>query len=258
MNEDYPIKRKEVDMYSIELEQAKKAAREAGELLLKREAIQVDSDEKKDIKISSDKESERIIIDSLSIFGYSLLSEEFGFIDKGTELWWIVDPLDGTMNYVKGMDELTCISIALWKNDDPILGVVYRYKNDEMFYGVVEEGAYLNDHMITSSSVKYISKAVLGTGFPVRRNYSDEALKKFFKNAQIFKKVRMLGAAAIMATYVACGRLDVYMEENVMLWDIAAAVAIVKAAGGVVKLKRLSDYKAICECYGNENLLYED
>ena len=243
-----------MDMFENELEVAKEIAKKAGKLLLKREQVCIDSAIGRDIKLSSDKESEKLILEGLSSFEYSILSEECGFKDAGTELCWIVDPLDGTMNYLKGLDDLTCVSISLFKKSEPILGVVYRYKTDEMFWGMIGERAYLNGAEIQSSNVSDISQAVLGTGFPVGLNYDEESLKQYIDNAQKFKKVRMLGTAAIMATFVACGRLDAYMEDNVMLWDIAAADAILQAAGGICELQLLENNRCICRCYANKDL----
>lgn len=245
-------------MFDEELAVAKKVAKKAGAYLLKRRNICIDSEAGKDIKLSSDKQSERIILGGLSEFGYSIISEEYGFCDKGTELCWIVDPLDGTMNYLKGLDDLTCVSIALWKGNEPVLGVVYRYKSDEMFTGIVGTGAFLNDRELCCSNVIDVSQAVLGTGFPVSRNFDDESLREFIYDSQIYKKVRMFGTAALMCVYVSCGRIDVYKEENVKLWDIAAALAIVKAAGGYYKIEFRDKYKCICKCYANASLMMMD
>ena len=200
--------------FEKELQAAKDAAREAGLYLNKRDCIHVDSNNGKDIKLSADKESERIIISSIESFGYSILSEEYGLIDKGTKICWIVDPLDGTMNYYKGLVDLSCVSIALWNDNIPILGVVYNYRKDELFWGLEGQGSFLNGNVITPSKVRDLSQAVLGTGFPLNREYDDESLMAFIKDIQRFKKIRMLGTAALMATFVACGRIDVYMEEN--------------------------------------------
>ncbi len=244
--------------FENELNDAINLAKEAGDYLLKNKSYSIFSDNGKDIKISSDRISEKIIMDGLSHFGYSILSEEYGLQDLGTDLIWIVDPLDGTMNYAKNMRELTCISIALWDKDRPILGVVYKYETDDLFYGIVGEGAYLNGEKITCSSTTDISKAILGTGFPVRRDYTDEAIITFVNDSQRYKKVRMLGTAALMVTYVACGRMDVYKEENVMLWDIAAGIAIVEASGGKCELLIKENNKCECRCYANKALAKQD
>lgn len=243
-------------MYERELEIAKAAALEAGNYLKKYVDIHVDGQEGKDIKLSSDKNSERILVEKLSEAGYPILSEECGEIngDISSELHWIIDPLDGTANYWKGMKELACVSVSLWNQDKPVLGVVYRFEIDELFWGTVKEGAFCNGHPIKTSSVDKTSDAVVATGFPVYRDYSTESLTDFIRQVQQFKKVRMLGAAAIMGTFVAAGRVDAYMEDEIMLWDIAAAAAIVEAAGGEIEIMHLQDYKCICRFFANNRL----
>ena len=240
---------------SKELELAVRAAKMAGEFLKKRENIHVDAMEGKDIKLSSDKMSEKIIMDLLDESGISILSEEYGFKGDESKLCWIIDPLDGTINYFKGMDEMACVSIALWKENKPVLGVVYRFMKDELFYGEEGKGAFLNGKEIHSSDIRETGQAVMATGFPVKRAYDTESLTQFAKQVQNFKKVRMLGTAAIMGAFVACGRFDAYFEDEIMLWDVAAAVALVNAAGGSTTLELLNDSKCICKCFATKALM---
>lgn len=242
-------------MWTKELELAKQAAKQAGDFLRKREDIHVDMLEGKDIKLSSDKMSEKIIMDVLSESEIPILSEEYGLKGEKGDCYWIIDPLDGTINYFKGLDDLACVSVALWEKDRPVLGVVYRFMKDEMFYGAKGTGAFLNGNMIHPSGIKGTGQAVMATGFPVKRSYSNDSLDKFIRQVQVFKKVRMLGTAAIMGTFVACGRLDAYFEEEIMLWDIAAASAIVEAAGGTVAIEPLDHNKCLCKCFATKDLL---
>ncbi len=245
-------------MYKNELELAISAAKAAGEILSARCNVTVDSAEGKDIKLSADKNSEKKVIEILQTGSkYPVLSEECGKVgtDDNSGLHWIVDPLDGTANYFRGATELTCVSIALWKDNEPVLGVIYRYATDEMFYGVVGEGAFCNGKEIHTSDVTDVSKAFITTGFPVHRDYSDESLSKFIHTIQHFKKVRMLGAAALMGVFVAAARVDVYFEDHIMLWDIAAAAAIVKAAGGETSIELLEDNMCICKFFANRTLM---
>lgn len=240
---------------SAELQLAIQAAKEAGEFLKKREDIYVDALVGKDIKLSSDKMSEKIIMDILEESGIPILSEEYGFKGQEGRKCWIIDPLDGTINYYKGMDEMACVSIALWIDDKPILGVVYRFMRNELFYGEEGLGAYLNDQYIKPSDIKCTEHAIMATGFAVKRAYDTESLMQFVKQVQHFKKVRMLGAAAIMGTFVACGRFDAYFEDEIMIWDVSAAVAIVNAAGGVGVISVLADSKCICKCFATKELM---
>ncbi len=242
-------------MKNKELEMAVHAAKEAGDFLRQRERIHVDASEGKDIKLSSDKISEKIIMDILWESGIPILSEEYGFKGEEGKLCWIIDPLDGTINYFKGMDEMACVSIALWEEDRPVLGVVYRFMKDELYYGGEGIGAYMNDVPIRPSDIRRTEDAVMAAGFPVKRAYDTESLSQFVKQVQHFKKVRMLGAAAIMSTFVACGKFDAYLEDEIMLWDVAAGAAIVKAAGGRTVLKLLQDHKVICKCFATKELM---
>lgn len=244
-------------MYQTELALAVRAVREAARPLKSRANLRVDALVGKDIKLSADKESEKIILEHLACSSLPVLSEECGFVGQQRDLYWIVDPIDGTLNYYRGMDELSCISVALWKDDEPLLGVVYRFFKDELFVGVLGEGAWLNDTPIHPSSIASISEAVMATGFPVKRSYEADSLQRFIAQVQGFKKVRMLGAAALMAVFVATGRIDAYFEEEIMLWDIAAAAAIVRAAGGTVEIEPLADYKCVCRCFATHALMEE-
>lgn len=235
------------------------AARKAGMFLEDHTDVLVDSAVGKDIKLANDRKSEEIIVDILKVSGIPILSEERGMTEgsRDTTLRWIVDPLDGSANLWKGMKELTCVSIALWEGNEPLIGVVYRFHMNELYQGVTGEGAYLNDTPIHTSGVAAASEAVLATGFPVKRSYDEESLSRFVKKVQNFKKIRMLGAAAVMGAFVSCGRIDAYQEEDIMLWDIAASTALVKTAGGYTEVHPSGDHKCLCTLFANK-ALYED
>ncbi len=243
-------------MYEKELELAIKTAKEAGDFLLSEENMKVDSAEGKDIKLSTDKSSEKIIMESLGKeSNYPILSEEAGLLEgKDPSCRWIVDPLDGSLNYNRDMKEMTCVSIALWKGETPLLGVIYRYATGELYTGIVGEGAFCNGKAIGSSQVTTLSQGVFATGFPVNRDYGEESLLKFSKQVQQFKKVRMLGTAALMGTFVACGKVDVYEEENIMLWDIAASTALVLASGGEAEVKIQESNQCHCKLFANKGI----
>lgn len=246
-------------MYEQEFELAIKAATLAGEHLLSHYQPRVDSQAGKDIKLNADRESENIIITTLAESGYSLLSEERGFITGKTKqngLRWIIDPLDGTANYWRGITELACVSVALWNVDSPVLGVVNRFSQGEVYCGVVGEGAWLNDKPIHTSDVTCLNNAFLATGFPVKRDYSEASLGNFIKQVQVCKKIRMLGTAAIMGALLAAGKFDIYIEDRIMLWDIAASAALVQAAGGAADLKLLPDNQCLCRLFANRHLQF--
>lgn len=237
------------------LEIAKNAAIKAGDYLELRNAIVVDNNDSRDIKLSSDRMSEQIIVEELMKTKIPILSEEAGFIgDNKHSLKWIIDPLDGTANYYKNMPDLACVSIALWNNDEPILGVVNRFSGSELYYGLVGSGAFVNGEKIRPSSITKTNDAIMATGFPLMLDYSTESLSKYIRKVQVFKKTRMLGAAALMSSFVACGKVDAYFEDGIMIWDVAAGVSIVKAAGGIAEIEMVGQNKCVCRCFANEEL----
>ncbi|OUM88992.1 MAG: hypothetical protein BAA01_10270 [Bacillus thermozeamaize] len=237
------------------LDLAKCAAIKAGEFLKSRKSIVVEDTNQRDIKLSSDKRSEQIIIEELEKTGIPILSEETGLLgNEEHEFKWIIDPLDGTANYYKNMPDLACVSIALWDRTGPILGVVNRFAVSEMYYGVVGQGSFMNGEKIRPSDIKRTRDAIMATGFPVFRDYSTDSLLTYIKKVQHFKKTRMIGAAALMSTFVACGKIDAYFEEEIMIWDIAAGTAIVKASGGIAEIEMLNGNKCICRCFANKEL----
>lgn len=192
----------------------------------------------RDVKILADKKLESFIIKQLlEKSQYPVLSEEAGFLerrDKNKDYRWIVDPLDGSFNFSHSIP-LNCISVALWKGMEPLLGVVYDFNHHETFSGLVGEGAWLSKNPIMTSEITEKSKAVLCTGFPVSTDFSKKSLLDFIEAIREYKKIRLLGSAALSLAYVACGRADVYLENDIKIWDIAAGIALVKAAGGKVQ-----------------------
>lgn len=219
---------------------------------------QVKSDVGRDIKIEADRQLEAVILEELSRgSGYSVLSEESGLVQglkKDSSYRWIVDPFDGSFNFSRGIP-LYCISVAFWNGMEPLVGVVYDFQRHEMFCGIVGEGTWLNDKAVHVSSVKEKSKAVLCTGFPSYTDFSKDALLDFTRSAAEYKKVRLFGSAALSLAYVSCGRADVYEEKHIKLWDVAAGMALVKAAGGVLQCRLTEKENAVCVRACNPNLL---
>jgi len=195
----------------------------------------------KDIKIAADREAEKIILDGLtSESDLSILTEEsgeFGDPDPdGESPIWVIDPLDGTFNYSRGLPAC-CVSIALWRAGAPAFGVIYDFFSDEMYRGVPGEGAFLNDSPISVADTEDLGEAAIATGFPQNRDYSAETLGKTVEIVRLYKKIRMTGSGAISLAYLASGRVDVYMEEDIMFWDVAAGIALIQAAGGVTHME---------------------
>lgn len=244
--------------YETEYCMALEAARQAGNYLAGLQQVEVDSQEGHDIKLAADRQSEDLILDVLRPSGIPVLSEERGDTGTGRDSRkWIVDPLDGTANFWKGIRELVCVSVALWDGDKPVLGVINCFHRQEIYAGIVGEGAWMNGKAIHTSAVSHKKDAVLATGFPVKRDYGKDSLSSFITKVQDFKKIRMLGTAAIMGAFVADGKVDAYTEEQIMLWDIAASSAIVRAAGGVAEVLPLEDNQCICRLFANQ-ALYEE
>ncbi len=181
-----------------------------------------------------DKKSEQYIVNELSklIPEAGFIAEE-GTSDKvGDEYNWIIDPLDGTTNFIHGFFPCA-VSIALEYNKEIVLGVIYEIGLSECFYAWKNGGAYLNDDAISVSNKTEIKSSVLATGFPYHEleridNFID-LLKHLTKNSQ---GIRRLGSAATDMAYVACGRFDGFYEYDLKPYDVAAGAIIVKEAGG--------------------------
>ncbi|MFP6582942.1 MAG: inositol monophosphatase family protein [Candidatus Hydrogenedentota bacterium] len=225
--------------WDAELDRAVNAAKAAGQLLLDAMsgARAVLSAKGKDIKLQADQDAENVILDALSSSDYPVLAEEsgeHGDTQSGGPMW-IVDPLDGTMNFKRGIP-ICCVSIGLMQGDEPILGVIYDFNRDDLYTGIMWQGAFLNGKEMSVSDVETRCDAVISTGFPVSRDYSSDAVLDFVRYVQSYKKVRFLGSAAMSLAWVASGCVDACVEEDVMLWDVAAGAAIVQAAGGYVEL----------------------
>lgn len=194
----------------------------------------------RDVTIEADVLADRAIRESLrSASPFPILSEESrteGPAAGEPGYHWIVDPVDGSLNFLRGIP-LSCVSIALWRGMEPLVGVIRDLGRDETFSGVVGRGAWLNGAPARVSAAIERSRAVLCTGFPVRSDFSSGALVAFVEHAQAYQKVRVLGSAALSLAYVACGRADAYEERGIALWDVAAGIALVRAAGGEARYR---------------------
>ena len=186
----------------------------------------------KDIKTLADVAAQECILKVLEKSGIPILAEEGDHLATDLESQvWLVDPLDGTFNFSRGFP-VAAVSIALWEKGKPLLGVVHDIFSRQVYSGLTGQGAWLDDQVIHVSAVKDKNQAILATGFPSGRRYDSDLLLQFVHSVQVFKKVRMLGSAALMLAQVAAGHFDVYEEEDIFLWDVAAGLALVLAAGG--------------------------
>jgi myo-inositol-1(or 4)-monophosphatase len=241
-----------------EIQAARNAAKAAGNILLsqKNELNELILSSDKDIKLKADIESENLIKSILKKeSSFPILAEESGKSqDSLEETFWVVDPLDGTANYSRNIP-LCCVSIALMHKMQPIIGVVYDFNNNDLYEGLLGEGAKLNGSSIKVSEVDSSKEGILVTGLPNNTDYSDSALLKMVKDFQGWRKVRMVGSAAIAACYIASSKADVYKEFGTYLWDVAAGAAIVNAAGGRAEIINYRDNYQVDVHFSNSKIL---
>ena len=219
---------------------AKKAAIDSGKFLLreKEKINQRTNSDSKDIKLKADIESENIIKSIITAkSSFPILAEETGksSADLG-DIFWVIDPLDGTANYFRSIP-ICCVSIGLVHNMKPLFGVIYDFENDHLYAGnILENISKMNDLPISVSNKSKRKESILITGLPHNTDYSDESLLNMIEDMKTWQKVRMIGSAAMAACYVASGKADFYQEKGIYLWDIIAGAAIVRSAGGTAEI----------------------
>ncbi len=232
-----------------------KAALEAGQILKENFGG--------DFKISSkdvisnlvteiDRKSENKIIDIIKSDypGHYILSEEAGALIQESEFKWIIDPIDGTVNYAHAIP-ITCLSIALEKNNEVIMGIVYNPISNEIFFSEKGKGAFFNDQRIFVSKTDNIKKSLLVTGFPYDSSkYKPDPVMLFKKFIMLDIPIRRLGSAALDLCWTACGRFDGFWEYNLNAWDVAAGYLILQEAQGTVSDLKGGTYSI----YGKEIL----
>ena len=233
------------------LDLAVSAAIAAGNFLneKKLEKKEIFKEDGRDIKLIIDQDTEKLIRSSLRATNIPILGEEYGG-EVSEERYWVIDPIDGTANYFRGLDEC-CISIALMEGNEALIGVIFNFNNNQMYTALKNGGAFLNDKRITVSNVSSRDKASITTGFPASE--SIDSSMQFLEDLKGWKKVRMFGSAALSCAYVASGKCDYYAEKGVYLWDIAAGICLVKEAGGCADFKLID--KERYEVVFSNNLL---
>jgi len=184
-----------------------------------------------------DKEAEIAVIDTITknYPEHNILTEETEHKQDETQSYrWVIDPLDGTTNYVHGFP-FVCVSIALQKNDESIVGVVYNPILEELFYAEKGKGSFRNNKQISVSENTDFSKSLLATGFPYDMlNEERNNIQNFSKLIKKCRGIRRPGAAALDMCYVACGIFDGYWELELFPWDTAAGLIILQEAGGKI------------------------
>ena len=220
------------------------AARAAGSLLRDNfgQALDVNAFEAHDIKLDLDVRSQELITRVLleRFPDHAIFGEEGIAGNQASPFQWIVDPIDGTVNYFYGVPHF-CVSIALRENEQIIAGVILDPMRDELWE--VERGGQplLNGRPSRVSARAKLSDAIVSVGFAKLKTTIDIGLPLFEKMVYKARKCRLMGSAALDLAYVASGRLDAYIESAVSLWDIAAGQLLVEAAGGKIEVKPLAE-----------------
>ena len=234
-----------------------KACRKSAKILIRDfgeiEKLQVSVKGPGDFVTTSDKKVEKILIEELQKARpkYSILSEEIGQIKNDKEFRWIIDPIDGTANFLHGVPHFA-ISIGLEKNEEIICGIVFDPIKDEMFVAEKGNGSFLNNQRMRVSSRSKLKDCIVFTGGPRQnakgKELSIEEYKNFSSIVQI--PIRKMGSAALDMAYVAAGRCDGFWQRNLNYWDYAAGIILVREAGGFV-----TDFQGNNRYIENETIL---
>lgn len=217
-----------------------KAARRAASIInrasMQMDLVTVESKSGNDFVTSTDRAAEQAIIEVLqdAYPAHGILAEESGQIQPQAEYQWIIDPLDGTTNFIHGFPQFA-VSIALSKNGVLEHGVVYDTLRNEMFTASKGAGAFLNDRRIRVSKRTRLTEALIGTGFPFREEQDVDAYLTVFKEVCVRTAgIRRPGAAALDLAWLASGRIDGFWEAGLKPWDMAAGILLIQEAGGLV------------------------
>ena len=226
------------------LEAAKEAAQAAGALLRSHfeKPLTVNATTAHDIKLEVDVLTQNLITKILlrHFPEHALYGEEGIVGDQSSDHQWVVDPLDGTVNYFYGIPHF-CVSIALRFRGEIVVGVIYDPIRDELWSGEKGQPPLLNGREFHVSERAALAESVISVGLSKTSATIDAGLPLLQEMVHRVRKCRMLGSAALDMAYVACGRLDAYIEQGISLWDIAAGWLLVEAAGGRVEMQPHAD-----------------
>jgi myo-inositol-1(or 4)-monophosphatase len=224
--------------YQPSLHLAVQAARAGAEAIwgLADSGRSVTRSEGRDVGARGDTEADRAIRAALAASPWPIVSEESPPDPPHPEgWWWAIDPLDGTYNHVRGLP-LSAVSVGLWHGAEPRVGVIIDLASRTTTSGLVGSGAWVDGRPIRVSDVERPQDAALATGLPIARSFESDSLRELAQALGAFRKVRMLGSAALSIRAVAEGVLDAYWEQGIFLWDVGAGLALVAAAGGRVRV----------------------
>ena len=201
------------------------------------ENLQVSAKGPGDFVTSADKRTEKILIEELQKAHpeYGIITEEAGIINKSnTKNRWIIDPIDGTFNFMNGVPQFA-ISVGYEEENEIVCGVIFNPITNEMFCAEKGNGAYLNNSRIRVSNKNKIKDALIVTGGPKGASkIKDKIFSEYINVSNNVANVRKFGSAALDVAYVACGRFDGYWQRELNYWDIAAGIIILKEAGGFI------------------------
>jgi myo-inositol-1(or 4)-monophosphatase len=221
------------------LEIAEEAARLSGKMIMqaKDSEIVINESHHHDLKIQLDIESQKLLTHIIleNFPDHTILGEEGGQGNEGKGYEWIIDPIDGTVNFVYGIPHY-CISLACRLEGVTQIGVIYDPNRDECFKAIKNGGATCNGKPIRVSSRTQLNEAILALGFSKGQDSIDKCIELYRYYASQARKLRAMGSAALDMAYVASGRLDAYIEQGIKIWDIAAGQLLIEEAGGKVIL----------------------
>ncbi len=219
---------------------ATRAARAAGDIILrnidKLDRLKVETKAQNDFVSQVDLKAEEVIIEALRTAypEHGIIAEENGRFNEDSEYQWIIDPLDGTTNFLHGFPQFA-VSIAMQRKGRLEIAVVYDPVKNELFTAAKGEGAQLNGRRLRTTAQKGLDGALLGTGFPFKHpQHLDTYLATFKAVHPTTAGIRRAGSAALDLAYVAAGRLDGFWELGLSPWDMAAGVLLIREAGGIV------------------------
>jgi myo-inositol-1(or 4)-monophosphatase len=214
---------------------ATKAARAAGQVMHANwhKPKRVNSAEAHDIKLELDVQCQALIekILATAFPQIPVLGEEGSTGDTSAEYRWVIDPIDGTVNYFFGMPH-ACVSIALQHRAQSVVGVIYDPFTNEIWTTTKDQPTRLNGKIVRVSNRSRIEDAVIAMGFSKSQDNLDKSMPHLLRLARRAKKIRIMGSAALELVYVASGRLDAYVERTINLWDVAAGMLLLENAGG--------------------------
>jgi len=214
-----------------------KAAKAAGKVILENyeDVGKLKFKSPRNVVTKADILSEKIVIETIrkKFPKHNFLTEESGSIKNGSEYTWIIDPIDGTTNFVAKIPQFA-VSIALAKNDEILMGIVFNPCTNEMFFAEKGKGSYLNNKKLQVSKKNNLENCIFGFSLPNDVDIGKKTLSMLEKNFGMFRAFRNFGSAALNLCYVADTRFDLYFSLNVKAWDVAAAKLIVEEAGGKI------------------------